>query len=133
MPKVIKANAGRRPPEPSEGHSDIEDWFPRLMPDLQPIAIRLDELIRGSIPKLQFTVYRKRAYYGVPDLGWLIELAPYDVSVNVVFFGGADFDVPPPLGGVDRTRYVKVRSLDDVDGPDMKKWMEQAGRTPGWK
>ena len=36
---------------------------------------------------------------------------PDDVSVNVLFFGGADFDPPPKLGSADRTRYVKVTSL----------------------
>jgi hypothetical protein len=35
---------------------------------------------------------------------------PYDVSVNVVFLGGADFDSPPPLGTTDRTRTLAERS-----------------------
>ncbi len=46
----------------------------------------------------------KRAFYGRPNPGWIFELAAYDVSVNVVFFGGADFDSPPPLGNTDRSR-----------------------------
>jgi hypothetical protein len=36
--------------------------------------------------------------------GWIIELAAYDVSVNVVFLGGADFYSPPPLGTTGRNR-----------------------------
>jgi hypothetical protein len=54
------------------------------------------------------------------------------VSVNVVFFGGAEFDPPPPLGTTDRSRYVKVTSLEEVERPDMRQWIEQAGRLPGW-
>ena len=38
MPKVIKGNAGRKPPEPSANHSDIDEWCRHLMPDLQPIV-----------------------------------------------------------------------------------------------
>ncbi|HLU82008.1 MAG TPA: hypothetical protein VKZ43_01290, partial [Trueperaceae bacterium] len=57
----------------------------------------------------------------------------YDVSVNVVFLGGADFDPPPPLGDTGRSRYVKVRSLDEAKTPEVRKWIKQAGRTPGWK
>jgi hypothetical protein len=68
------------------------------MPDLHPIVKRLDELIRETIPGLQYAVKWKRAYYGLPELGWIIEMVAYDVSVNVVFFGGAEFDPPPPLG-----------------------------------
>ena len=133
MPKVIKGNAGRKPPEPSSSHSEIDDWAQRQMPHLQPIVTRLDESIRATIPGLQYAVKWKRPYYGLPELGWIIEIAAYDVSVNVVFLGGADFDPPPPLGTADRTRYCKVTSLEDVQRPELYTWIEQASRTPGWK
>jgi hypothetical protein len=72
------------------------------MPHLQPIVQALDESIRATIPGLHYAVKWKRPYYGLPELGWIIELAAYDVSVNVVFLGGADFDShrhsEPPTG-----------------------------------
>jgi hypothetical protein len=132
MPKVIKGNAGRKPPEPSADHSDIDDWCRRLMPDLQPIVQRLDESIRATVPDLDYAIKWKRAYYGLPGLGWIIELAAYDVSVNVVFLGGADFESPPPLGTTGRTRYIKVTNLEQAQHPELLTWIEQAGRTPGW-
>jgi hypothetical protein len=52
--------------------------------------------------------------------------------VNVVFFGGADFDPPPPLGNTDRTRYLKVKTLEEARSPELQTWIEQAGGTPGW-
>ena len=133
MPKEIKGLAGRKPPEPSASHSDIDDWLGLLMPGLQPIVRQLDEAIRAQIPELQYAVKWKKAYYGVPGLGWIIELAAYDVSVNVFFLGGADFDPAPPLGNTDRTRYVKVTNLDDAKQPQLQRWIEQSGRTPGWR
>jgi hypothetical protein len=133
MPKNIKGNAGRKPPEPSAKHFDIDDWSGGLVPYLQPIVRRLDELIRAAIPGLHYAIKWKRAYYGLPGLGWIIEIAPYDVSVNVVFFGGADFDPPPPLGSTDRTRYVKVTTLGEEQRPELRAWIDQAARTPGWK
>jgi hypothetical protein len=102
------------------------------MPDLQPIVKKLDESIRAGVPGLDFAVKWKRAYYGLPALGWIIEIAAYDVSVNVVFLGGADFESPPPLGTTDRTRYVKVTSLEEAQRPEVQRWIEQAGRTKGW-
>ena len=132
MPKTIKGNAGRKPPEPSANHSDIDDWHRRLVPDLQPIIERLDKSIRATIPGLHYAVKWKQAYYGLSDFGWIIEIAAYDVSVNVLFLGGADFESPPPLGTTDRTRYIKVTSLEEAKGPELQKWIEQAGRTPGW-
>jgi hypothetical protein len=102
------------------------------MPDLQPIVKRLDESIRAMLPGLEYAIKWKRAYYGLPGLGWIIEIAAYDVSVNVVFLGGADFETPPPLGTTGRTRYIKVTSLEDAKRPELQELIEQAARTPGW-
>ena len=123
----------RKPPVPSESHAEIEDWIRRVMPDLHPIVERLDGSIRETIPGLQYAVKWKKAYYGLPELGWIIEMVAYDVSVNVVFFAGARFDPPPPLGSTDTTRYVKVKTLEEAQGPEMGRWLEQAGRVPGWR
>ena len=133
MEKVRKPNAARKPPVPSDSHADIEDWIRRVMPALHPIVERLDESICETIPGLHYAVKWKKAYYGSPELGWIIEMVAYDVSVNVVFHGGAEFDSPPPLGTTDRTRYVKVKTLDEARGPEMRKWIEQARSVPGWK
>ena len=132
MAKEVRGNAGRKPPEPSPDHSSIDEWLGRQMPYLQPIVETLDESIRAAIPGLHYAVKWKRPYYGIPELGWVIELAAYDVSVNVVFFGGADFDAPPPLGTTDRTRYVKVTTVDAARQPKLRNWIEEASCTPGW-
>jgi hypothetical protein len=132
--KTPGSSAARRPPVPTDSHAEIEDWMIQsVMPRLHPIVQRLDELIRETIPGLQYAIKWKKAYYGLPGLGWMIEMVAYDVSVNVVFFGGADFDPPPPLGAIDRSRYVKVTALEEAQGPEMHKWIKQAGRVPGWK
>ncbi len=133
MGKTRKPNAARTPPVPTDSHAEIEDWTRRVMPDLQPIVQGLDASIRETIPGLRYAVKWKRAYYGLPDLGWLIEMVAYDVSVNVVFFGGAEFDPPPPFGDTERTRYIKVKTLEEAQGPEMHEWIAQAGRVPGWR
>jgi len=104
-----------------------------VMPGMHPIVERLDDSIRETIPGLHYAIKWKRAYYGMPDLGWIIEMAAYAVSVNVSFFGGADFDRPPPLGTTDRSRYVKLTTLEEAQRPEMRTWIEQAGRVPGWR
>ena len=133
MAKTRKPYSTRQPPVPSESHADIEDWVRRVMPDVHPIVKRLDELIRETVPGLQYAVKWKQAYYGLPELGWIIEMVAYAVSVNVVFLGGAEFDPPPPLGTTDRSRYVKLTTLDEAQRPEMHTWIEQAGRVSGWK
>lgn len=103
------------------------------MPDLQPVIQWLDETIRGTHSGLRYALKWKKAYYGLPDLGWIIELVAYDVSVNAVFFGGADFDPPPPLGDTDRSRYVKLKTLEETQQTALTEWIKQAGQVPGWK
>lgn len=65
--------------------------------------------------------------------GWIIKVAAYDVSVNVVFQGGADFDDPPPLGETDRSRYVKLKTLEESQALEVGNWIKQAVSVPGWK
>jgi hypothetical protein len=69
MPKAIKGNAGRKPPEPSADHSDIEEWCRHLMPDLQPIVRGLDELIRATVPDLDYAVIGRGGTTGYQDSG----------------------------------------------------------------
>ena len=132
MKKQSKSGTTRKPPEPSDSHTEIKEWIDRVMPDLNPIVKHLDGLIRKNIPGLHYAVKWKKAYYGLPDRGWIIELVAYDVSVNVVFLGGGAFDSPPPLGE-GTGRYVKVKTLDEAKSPDLKGWIEEAARVDGWK
>ena len=132
MEKAPKPRSTRKPPAPSDDHAVIiDDWLRTAMPDLQPILRRLDEMIREAHAGLHYAVKWKKAYYGLPDHGWIVELVAYDVSVNLVLLGGAAFAEPPPLGEGE-SRYVKVRSVEEVEQPELRRWIEQAGGVAGW-
>ncbi|WP_334141443.1 DUF1801 domain-containing protein [Rhabdothermincola sp.] len=132
MPKARKPVSSRRPPVPATSHEVIDDWMREVMPAMVPLVRAVDELIRATITDLHYAVKWSKAHYGVPGLGWVIELAAYHRSINVVFFGGADLAPPPPLGDTDRSRYVKLFALEEIARPQLRAWIEQAGRTPGW-
>ncbi|WP_212745830.1 hypothetical protein [Winogradskyella algicola] len=72
------------------------------------------------------------AYYGTDALGWLIEVAAYDVSANIVFLNGAAFDPQPPLG-TGETRYIKLKTLDEVNDASVIDFIRQAANYDGWK
>ncbi len=133
MPKAVKGLAGRTPPVASADPEVIAAWCRRQMPDLQPLVIQIDELIRGTVRGLEYAIRANRAFYGLPKFGWIIELAPYAVSVNVLFLGGADLPDPPPLGTTDRTRYIKLTALNDAQRSQLRSWIKLAARTPGWR
>jgi hypothetical protein len=132
MAKMVKANSSRKPPEPEDGHAGVDEWMKRLMPDLQPIVEYLDKAIRKAYPKAQFAVKWKKAHYGLPDKGWILEVVSYDVSVNVLFYAGAEFDPPPPLGE-GRARFVKLKSVEEAKAKDVAAWIKQAGTVAGWQ
>jgi hypothetical protein len=83
-------------------------------------------------PQLPPAGCERLAGYGVMGRGRTTGYQNYEVSVNVVFLGGADFDSPPPLGTTDRTQYIKVTTLEEAQRPELHKWIEEASRTPGW-
>ncbi|MGJ4727928.1 DUF1801 domain-containing protein [Luteimonas sp. SDU101] len=130
MTKSRKPAPSGKPPEPSTDHACIAEWREQVMPALQPIVAHLDGLIRKTIPDLQYAVKWKKAWYGLPERGWIIEMVAYDVSVNLVFFAGADFEPPPPLG--EGSRYVKIRNMDEARAAAVRSWIEQAAERPGW-
>jgi hypothetical protein len=103
------------------------------MPGIQPMIRKIDNLITDIIPNLQYAIKWGNAYYGSKELGWLIEVAAYDVSVNIVFLSGADFDPKPPLGNDERSRYIKVKTIDELNNQQIIEYIEQAGRFNGWK
>ena len=131
MPKPMPSGSNRKPPEPTDDHAAIAAWIKSAMPNLQPILTHLDGQIRKALPGLKYALKWKKAYYGLPDRGWVIELVAYDVSVNIVFFAGARFDPPPPQG--EGSRYAKLRTLEEAKAPEVGQWIEQAGKFAGWE
>lgn len=127
-----KGTSGKKPPEAADSHEVIADWIDEAMPGLQPVVRKVDRLIRDTIDGLEYAVKWKKAFYGLPDRGWIIELVAYDVSVNVVFHGGKKLDPPPPLGEGD-SRYIKIRSAEEAGSDELKAWIRQAADVPGWK
>ena len=134
MKKQYKPLSTKKPPTPSDDHGIIEDWMTnRVVPNTLPMVKKIDSLIKESIPNPQYAIKWGNAYYGSQELGWIIEVCAFEVSVNIVFLSGAKFDHQPPLGDDDQSRYVKLKTLDEVNRPEIQKWIQQAGRLSGWK
>lgn len=133
MDKQRKPLSTKKPPIPSNDHKVIEDWMAtRIMPGMKPMIKKIDRLIHDIIPNLQYAIKWGRAYFGTNELGWLIEVAPYDVSANIVFLNAATFDPQPPLG-TGETRYIKLKTMEDVNDPLVVDYIKQAAGQDGWK
>ena len=134
MNKHRKPLSTKKPPIPSSDYNVIQDWMTsRIMPGIQPMIRKIDSLIRDTIPNLNYSIKWGNAFYGTNDLGWLIEVAAYDVSANIVFLSGAAFDPQPPLGTGEESRYIKLKSIDELEGHTVIDFIKQAGIIDGWK
>ncbi|HET6650310.1 MAG TPA: hypothetical protein VFH79_09160 [Candidatus Limnocylindria bacterium] len=40
---------------------------------------------------------------------------------------------PPPLGDTDRSRYVKLTSVEDAQQLALRGWIERSNHVPGWR
>ena len=134
MEKQRKPLSTKKPPIPSNDHKVIEDWITnRIMPGIKPMIIEIDSLIHNSISNLNYAIKWGNAFYGTEELGWIIELASYDISANIVFLSGAMFDPRPPQGTGERTRYIKIKTVEELNDPRIVDYIKQVGRLSGWK
>jgi hypothetical protein len=133
MEKQRKPLSTKKPPVPTEDYKIIEKWLSnKLMPGIQPLIKEIDTLINKSIPNLQYSIKWGSAFYGTKDLGWLIELAPYAVSANIVFLNGENLDPKPPLGNSE-SRYFKIKTIDELKDLSINKYIENSSKIKGWQ
>lgn len=133
MPKQRKSLSTKKPPVPTVDHKIIETWICReTMPAMQPFVQEIDNLILQHIPQAHFSIKWGNAFYGTPELGWLIEVAAFAKSVNIVFLSGAKFSPQPPLGEDSDTRYIKITSLEEIKTQQITDWIIQTGKIKGW-
>lgn len=134
MEKQRKPLSTMKPPVPSTDHNIIMDWlYNETMPNMQSIFKKVDELIIQEIPNLYYSIKWNKAFYGTPELGWLIEVGVFAKSMNIVFLNGAKFERQPPMGTDAQTRYMKISSLDEINNPIVIEFIKQAASIDGWK
>ena len=134
MGKKRKPLSTKKPPMASDDHDVIDNWISnRIMPSIKPAIQEIDSLIHDSIPNLNNAIKWGSAFYGTKELGWLIEVAAYSVSANIVFLKGASFNPQPSMGSGNESRYVKITSMDQLKDQKIVAFIKQAGTQKGWK
>ena len=132
--KKRKPLSTKTPPIPVDNHHIITEWMKEnVMPKMYPLIKNVDDMIRERIPNLHYSIKWGSAFYGTTQNGWLIEVASYAVSANIVFLSGAEFDPQPPLGTDDQSRYIKITTIDDLNHPELVDFIEQSKGISGWK
>lgn len=121
---AAKAAAGDKP---------VFDYIASLKQPLRGIAERVDALAARTLPKLQRSVKWGIAYYGVGD-GWCFCCGGFKNHVAVMFINGVQLKPVPPITPVamgKATRGVEIKTLAELDEPQLAKWMKQISAIPG--
>jgi hypothetical protein len=75
MPKAVTGNAGRKPPEPSVNHGQIDACIKTLVPHIQLNVKALDQSIRATVSGLHDAVKQEWRSRGGPSragfMSWL--------------------------------------------------------------
>lgn len=128
--KTHKPLSTKKPPVPHQGIEVLDEWLADQRPKIAPVVKALHDLVLMHLTDPCFAVKWENAFYGSKDLGWVIQLSPYNVSANIVFLNGRHLSNPPEMGG--ETRYVKLTSITDTQDAKLTKWIKESCQIEGW-
>jgi hypothetical protein len=93
---------------------------------------RLDALIVRTLPNVRKAVKWNSPFYGIEGRGWFLGIHTFTRYVKVAFFRGSSLRPLPPGPSKDKdTRYIDIHEDDELDEPQMAKWVKQAAALPG--
>ena len=70
-------------------------------------------------------------FYGRTGDGWIVGLNALKAQVRLAFFAGNAFKPMPPLAARPG-RAVDIGSNEELDERQIKAWLQQAKKLPGW-
>jgi hypothetical protein len=122
----------------ADGRPAVDAWLDRVKPEHQPLVRRLDQLILEAMPDAVCAVkFRKPTnpwgvpFYGLPGQGWIVSVNSFKAHVKLMFFAGSALD-PMPLAAVPHARAIDFHSDAEFDEKQVKAWLQQAKKLPGW-
>ena len=115
------------------GDKPVFAYIASLPQPQRGIAERVDALAAKTLPGLQRSVKWGMSYYGVGD-GWCFCCGGFAGHVKLMFINGVALKPVPPVTPVamgKSTRGVELKSVDDLDAPQIAAWMKQVAAVPG--
>jgi hypothetical protein len=112
------------------GRPAVEAWLGRVKPELQPVVRRLDGLIMGAMPDAVCAIKWGVPFYGRRGQGWITAINSFKAHVKLLFFRGGDLKPRLPAGKEHKA--IDFRSEEEIDVKQVKAWLQQAKKLPGW-
>ena len=118
----------------SDGDASVQAWIGLLPAGWKQDRARLvDRIISETFPGVHKAIKWHVAFYGVPNGGWMMAMAPFKAHIKLNFFDGASLDPPPPVEMATKpNRALDTREKDVFDEQQLAGWIRQASQLPGW-
>ena len=108
----------------------VENWLSRVKPELQPLARRIDALIMEAMPDAVCAIKWNVPFYGLKGQGWIASINAFKAHVKLLFFNGGQLRPALPTGKGNNA--IDHRSVEEIDEKQVKAWLKQAKKLPGW-
>jgi hypothetical protein len=129
---VVLLSGGNPQIAKGDGDAPVQAYIAAMPAWKKDIGVKLDALIQKTVPKVQKAVKWNSPFYGIEGKGWFLSFHVFARYVKVTFFRGTSLSPVPP----GTSKHPEVRYVDIVEGeldlPQMKKWVQQAAKLPGW-
>ncbi len=117
----------------ADGDEPVQAYI-AAMPGWKSDAGReLDAIITRALPSVKKAVRWNSPFYGIEGEGWFLGLHCLTKYIKVAFFQGASLDPIPPVASKDKNaRYFHIYEGGALDEAQIRKWVKQASKLPGW-
>jgi hypothetical protein len=132
--KKPKLLAGGNPQiSKGEGDGPVQAYIAAIPDWKRDVARRVDRLITDAVPHVRKAVKWNSPFYGVEGQGWFLSFHCFTRYVKVTFFRGASLSPPPPGESKQKeVRYLDIHEDEEIDTGQLKRWIVQASKVPGW-
>ena len=130
-PKPVLLSGGNPQIAKADGDIPVRAYIAAMPGWKRDIGQRLDELISNNVPDVRNGVRWNSPMYGIKDQGWFVGFHVFTNYVKVTFFRGTALQPSPPGGAAKEARWIDIHE-NDLDEPQLTRWIKQAAAIPGW-
>jgi len=117
----------------ADGDAPVQAYIEAMPGWKREVGRSLDALIESVVPGVRKAVRWNSPFYGT-EQGWFLSLHCLTKYIKVAFFNGTSLEPMPPVESKNQgTRYYHIYENDQLDQKQLKSWIKQASKQPGWQ
>jgi len=117
----------------ADGDAPVQAYIEAMPGWKREVGRSLDALIERTVPGVRKAVRWNSPFYG-SEQGWFLSLHCLTKYIKVAFFNGTQLKPMPPVESKNQgTRYFHIYENDQLDEQQLKSWIKQASKIPGWQ